>query len=145
MKPCSYRAVNSGDQSAVYRLDVVATFVSKELADDFALLKNGFASLKNGGPAEPPAGAPYAVDTDGCEFYVTQARQLAIFFDAELAVEYAEMKTGREVRQQQIIGGRPDGTAASVVAPVPPQLRQEEPIDMDAIWAAAAGGDVTRV
>ena len=129
MKPSSYRVDHSGDQSAVYRLDVVATFLEKEMAEDFATLRN-------------PTGidpAPYAVDADGHEFCVTRAHQLAIFFDACLADEYVEMKSGREIRQQQIVAGRPDGTAA----PQPPRI--EEPVDFKQIWAAAESGNTDRV
>jgi hypothetical protein len=127
MKPSSYRVEHSGDQSAVYRLDVVAAFLEKGLADEFAVLKNG-----------PAPGGVYAVEPDGNEFCVTQAHQLANFFYPNLADEYVEMKVNRGIRQPQVIGGRPDGTAA------PQLVRVEEPVNFDEIWAKAASGDVSR-
>jgi hypothetical protein len=94
-----------------------------------------FATLRNPTGIDP---APYAVDADGHEFCVTRAQQLATFFESALADEYAEMKSGREIRQQQIVAGRPDGTAA-------PAPRVEYPVDFNQIWAAAESGNTDRV
>jgi hypothetical protein len=122
MKPSSYRVEHSGGQSAVYRLDMVAAFLEKGLAEEFAVLKNG-----------PAPGGVYAVEPDGNEFCVTQARQLAVFFDAELADEYAMMKA--EI---------PHVPGVSEPSPAPQLVRIEEPINFGEIWAKAASGDVSR-
>lgn len=117
MKPATYKVAETEDGNfLVVSLNVIATFSESGLADEFAAMKNGIDAGR------------YAASQDGNEFCVSRSEKLAIFLDEGLADEYAGIKNGTPaVRASNV-------TQIPQIVQAPP----EEPIDNDAIWAAAA-------
>jgi hypothetical protein len=79
----AYRISVDASGWSIFGSKVVATFLERELAVEFANLKNG-----------PDTAAPplYTVSQQGSEFCVSRDDRIAIFFSDATAIEYVNLK-----------------------------------------------------
>lgn len=125
MRPATYQIEEEkGEAFYAMRLNVVATFLEESLAAEFAAMKNTGGG--NCVTSSEVRGGTYTVSLENGEYMVSRSENVAIFFDGDLADEYAAIK---------------NGSAAPLklhAVPQPAPKPVEQPIDNDKIWAEAA-------
>jgi hypothetical protein len=79
----AYRVASTVDGWAIFGSKVIATFLERELAAEFANLKNGSDTTV------PPL---YTVSQQGSDFCVSRDDRIAVFFSEATAREYVHLK-----------------------------------------------------
>ena len=80
----AYRVASTVDGWAIFGSKVIATFLERELAAEFANLKNG-----DDDTTRPPL---YTVSQQGSDFCVSRDDRIAVFFSEATAREYVHLK-----------------------------------------------------